>query len=151
MTKVISADAASGANGDGELLRKCRSSACSNVSGKVYTQIVPNCSRPVLTAILKGKVALGSVIYSDGWKGYSGLVDLGYKKHHRVDHGRNQFVKRKAHINGIENFWGLAKMRLAKFRGLSRATLRLHLKECEFRFNHRRDNLYQLLLKRVQN
>jgi transposase-like protein len=31
-------------------------------------------------------------------------------------------------------------MRLAKFRGLSRATLRLHLKECEFRFNHRRDN-----------
>jgi transposase len=30
---------------------------------------------------------------------------------------------------------------------LSRSTLRLHLKECEFRFNHRRDNLYRLLLK----
>jgi transposase len=119
--------------------------------GKVYTQIVPNCSRPVLRAILKGKVALGSVIYSDGWKGYSGLVDLGYKKHHRVDHGRDQFVKRKAHINGIENFWGLAKMRLAKFRGLNRATLRLHLKECEFRFNHRRDNLYRLLLIEFKN
>jgi transposase-like protein len=114
--------------------------------GKVYTQIVPNCSRAVLTAILKGKVALGSVIYSDGWKGYSGLVDLGYKKHHRVDHGRNEFVKHKAHINGIENFWGIAKMRLAKFRGLNRATLYLHLKESEFRFNHRCDNLYLLLL-----
>ena len=62
-----------------------------------------------------------------------------------------QFVKRKAHINGIENFWGLAKMRLAKFCGLNRATLRLHLKECEFRFNHRRDNLYQLLLKEFKN
>ena len=111
--------------------------------GKVCTQIVPHGSRPVLPAILKGKVALGSVIYSDGWKGYSGRVDLGYKKHHRVDHGRNQFVKRKAHINGIENFWGIAKMRLAKFRGLNRATLRPHLEECEFRFNHRRDNLYQ--------
>ncbi|MGD1089304.1 MAG: IS1595 family transposase [Verrucomicrobiota bacterium] len=115
-------------------------------NGKVYTQVVPNCSRAVLTAILKGKVALGSVIYSDGSKGYSGLVDLGYKKHHRVDQGRNEFVKHKAHINGIENFWGLAKMRLAKFRGLNRATLYLHLQECEFRFNHRRDNLYQLLL-----
>jgi len=77
---------------------------------KVYTQIVHNCSCAVLTAILKGKVALGSVIHSDGWKGYSGLVDLGYKKHHRVDHGRNEFVKRKAHINGIENFWGIAKI-----------------------------------------
>lgn len=119
--------------------------------GKVYTQIVPNCSRPVLTAILKGKVALGSVLHSDGWKAYSGLVDLGYKKHPRVDHGRNQFVRRKAHINGIENFWGQAKMRLAKFRGLSRATLRLHLKECEFRFNHRRDNLYPLLLKEFKH
>jgi transposase-like protein len=43
--------------------------------------------------------------------------------------------------------WVLAKMRLAKFRGLNRATLHLHLKECEFCFNHRRDNLYQLLLK----
>jgi len=120
-------------------------------NGKVYTQVVPNCSRAVLTAILKGKVALGSVIYSDGWKGYSGLVDLGYKKHHRVDHGRNEFVKHKAHINGIENFWGIAKMRLAKFRGLNRATLHLHLKECEFRFNHRQDNLYQLLLKDFKN
>ena len=116
-------------------------------NGKVYTQVVPNCSRAVLTAILKGKVALGSVIYSDGWKGYGGLVDLGYKKHHRVDHGRNEFVKHKAHINGIENFWGIAKMRLAKFRGLNRSTLYLHIKECEFRFNHRRDNLYLLLLK----
>jgi transposase-like protein len=94
-----------------------------------------------LTAILKGKVALVRVIYSDGWKGYSG----------RVDHGRNQFVKPKAHINGIENFWGQAKMRLAKFRGLNRATRRLHLKECEFRFNHRRDNLDHLLLKEFKN
>lgn len=29
---------------------------------KAYTQIVPNCSRVVLMTILKGKVALGSVI-----------------------------------------------------------------------------------------
>jgi transposase len=125
--KVILADALSGANGDGELLRKCRCSACSNATAKFTRK-----SSPIA-----------------GWKGYSGLVDLGYKKHHRVDHGRNGFVKHKAHINGSENFWGLAKMRLAKFRGLNRATL--HLKECEFRFNHRRDNLYQLLLKDFKN
>ena len=29
-----------------------------------------------------------------------------------------ELVKRQAHINGIENFLGLAKMRLARFRGL---------------------------------
>ncbi|MDQ6631356.1 MAG: IS1595 family transposase, partial [Verrucomicrobiota bacterium] len=33
----------------------------------------------------------------------------------------------------------------------NRATLCLHLKECEFRFNHRHDNLYQLLLNNFKN
>ena len=51
------------------------------------------------------------------------------------------------HINGIENFWGLAKVRLFKFRGMNKKIFYLHLKECEFRFNHRKENLYQLLLK----
>ncbi|MDQ4122761.1 MAG: IS1595 family transposase, partial [Acidobacteriota bacterium] len=27
----------------------------------------------------------------------------------------------------------------------------LHLKECEFRFNHRRDDLYQVLLRTLRN
>jgi transposase len=52
-----------------------------------------------------------------------------------------------SHINGIEGFWGMAKTRLVKFRGLCRSTFYLHLKECEFRFNHRDEDLYQLLLK----
>ena len=38
-------------------------------------------------------------------------------------------------------------MRLSKFRGVSKQTFYLHLKECEFRFNHRRDDLYKMLLK----
>lgn len=119
-------------------------------NGKVYTRIVPNCSRATLQAVIRGKVDFKSTIHSDGWKGYDGLVDLGYKKHHRVQHGNDEFVNSKSHINGIENFWGIAKMRLAKFRGLSKATFYLHLKECEFRFNHRGENLYKLLLKIIK-
>ena len=92
-------------------------------NGKVYTRIVPNCSRATLQAVIRGKVDFKSTIHSDGWKGYDGLVDLGYKKHHRVQHGNNEFANSKSHINGIENFWGIAKMRLAKFRGLSKSTL----------------------------
>ncbi|HEX8071734.1 MAG TPA: IS1595 family transposase, partial [Pyrinomonadaceae bacterium] len=34
-----------------------------------------------------------------------------------------------------------------KFKGMRRSTFYLHLKECEFRFNHRDEDLYQLLLK----
>ncbi len=45
------------------------------------------------------------------------------KKHHRVQHGNNEFANSKSHIDIIENFWGIAEMRLAKFRGLSRSSL----------------------------
>jgi transposase-like protein len=87
------------------------------------------------------------VIHSDSWRGYSGLVDLGYKKHYRVHHGKNEFANGRRHINGIESFWSYAKRRLMKFHGVSRSTFYLHLKECEFRFNYRSENIYQVLLK----
>ena len=119
--------------------------------GQVYTQIVPNAKRATLRAILHARVdQRRSVIHSDGWSGYDGLVALGYQKHFRINHDASVFVRRRVHINGIEAFWGSAKTRLARRRGLRPAYFYLHLKECEFRFNHRRDNLYQTLLKMLR-
>ncbi len=118
--------------------------------GKVYTEVVPDCSKAVLLAAIRGKVSLDSIIHSDGWAGYTGLVDMGYKKHLRVDHSASEFSSRTIrgnHINGIEGFWGYAKTRLARFRGMHPNAFLFHLKECEFRFNHRRQNLYKVLLK----
>ena len=116
-------------------------------NGKVYTEIVPNCRRSTLQAVIRGRIDHQSIIHSDGWRGYDGLVDLGYKKHFRVNHGTNEFVNNKSHINGIESFWGYAKSRLSRFRGMNKTLFHLHLKECEFRFNHRGYDLYNLLLK----
>ena len=119
--------------------------------GRVYTQIVPNAKRATLRAIIRGRVALASVIHSDGWVGYDGLVDLGYRKHFRVEHRDSVFVARRGvHINGIESFWSTAKTRLAKRRGIRREYFYLHLKECEFRFNSRRENLYKILLEMLR-
>jgi len=119
--------------------------------GRVYTEIVPDCSRKWLQQVIRGKVELDSVIHSDGWPGYDGLVDLGYKKHFRVRHGANEFARGRAHINGIESFWSFAKSRLAKFNGMAPGMLYFHLKESEFRFNHRQDNLYAILLELIRN
>jgi len=119
--------------------------------GKVYTEIVPDCQRVTLQGIIRGHVDPESVIYSDGWRGYNGLVDIGYDKHFRVHHGENEFVRGKSHINGIESFWSYAKMRLHKFHGLSKSEFNFHLKECEFRFNHREKDLYKLLLQIFRN
>ena len=39
------------------------------------------------------------------------------------------------------------KARLAQFHGINKEKFLLHLKECEFRFNHRDIDVYRLLLK----
>jgi len=119
--------------------------------GRVYTQVVKNCSVSTLLPIIEQKVDKEATVYTDGFKSYDGLVNFGYKKHYRVKHGENEFANGFNHINGIENFWGVAKTRLSKFRGISKNTFYLHLKECEFRFNHRNDNIYKLLLKILRN
>lgn len=116
-------------------------------NGCVYTEIVPDCSKKTLQKAIRGHVDIASIIHSDGWRGYHGLVDLGYAKHLRVSHDDNEFVQGRTHINGIESFWAYAKHRLNKFKGVPRHTFYLHLKESEFRFNYRNANLYQVLLK----
>ena len=88
-----------------------------------------------------------SVIHSDGWRRYNELVDFGNKKHFRVHHSKNEFARGNSHINGIESFWGYAKTRLVKFKGMNKNIFELHLKECEFRFNNRKQNLYKILLE----
>ena len=119
-------------------------------NGKVYTEIVPNAARQTLQNIIRGRVALDSVIHSDGWRGYNGLVDVGYSKHLRVNDSDDVFAIGDVHINGIESFWSFAKRRLQKFNGVPRKTFYLHLKECEYRFNHRNENLERKLLKLLE-
>jgi transposase len=118
--------------------------------GKVYTEIVPNARKKTLQRIIRGKVDPKSIIHTDGWRGYDGLVDVGYDKHFRVHHGSDEFANSLSHINGIESFWSFAKRRLAQFNGIRKKKFYQHLKETEFRFNHRNDNLYHILLERLR-
>lgn len=86
------------------------------------------------------------MINSDGWRGYNGLVELGYG-HTRVDHGEDEFARGPVHINGIEGFWGVAKSRFTRFKGLPKHTFHLHLKETEWRYNNRHSNTTRTLLR----
>ena len=121
---------------------------------KVYIQIVPNCSANSLLPIIRGKVATeDSVINTDGWKSYDGLIDLWYKKHWRVIHSKDEFAKWPKHINWIESFWSYIKRRLAKFNWVKRDKFILHMKESEYRFNCRlsEKDMYKELLKLLKS
>ncbi len=118
--------------------------------GKVYTEVVPDTTKKTLQAIIRGRISLDSCIHSDGWRSYDGLVDVGYDKHYRINHGDDEFARGNRHINGIESFWSFANRRLAQFNGVPKMKFYYYLKETEFRFNHRNNDLYNVLLHRLR-
>lgn len=116
--------------------------------GKVYTRIVNDVSRDTLRKIIRTKIIPESIIYSDGFRSYDGLVLDGFK-HYRIDHYRTFVNSRCHHINGIENFWGYAKTKLKRYSGINRKYFYLYLKEMEFRFNHRKHPNLGLLIRKI--
>ena len=118
--------------------------------GKVFVTVVKNCSRDQLLPIIKGKILEGSTIHTDGWRAYDGLILNGYD-HYRVFHSHDEFVRGKSHVNGIESFWSFAKRRMSKFNGIASDKFNLYLKESEFRFNFKNQNLYGIMFKILIN
>jgi len=120
---------------------------------KVYTEIVPDAKAKSLIPIIRGKVDAWSVINTDWWRAYSGLVEMWYEKHYRVHHWKNEFARWKQHINWIESFWSFTKRRFIKFNWIKKEFFHLYLKESEFRYNVRISwgNLYKILLKKLKN
>ena len=87
--------------------------------GKVYTQIVKNCSASELIPILSRYSELdSSTIYSDCWRAYDGLVDYGARAHYRVKHFKNEFANGKNHINGIKTFGDMLNIDCLNLKGL---------------------------------
>ena len=53
------------------------------------TEIVPDCSKKTFQAIIRGKIDAAAMVNTEGWRGYSGLVDVGFDRQFRLRHGRN--------------------------------------------------------------
>ena len=117
-------------------------------NGLVYTEILPDASRssimPIITRLIQKSK---SNIYTDKWRSYDSLVFSGYK-HHRINHSK-EFVTSHNHINGIESFWSYVKRKMRKHNGIRKNKFYLYLKEAEFRFNNRNQNLFKILSKIV--
>jgi transposase len=94
-------------------------------------------------------VRYGSIMYTSKFRSYDTLMFCGYR-HLKVDHNK-RFISDKVYINGLEGFWSYAKQRLIKFHGVSKEKFPLYLKEMEFRYNHRHENLFILLVKNLCN
>lgn len=112
--------------------------------GKIYTKIVENVSAETLMNEIQNKTKKGSVFYTDGWKSYASLEQYG--KHNIIDHDKELVNNNHNHINGVEGFWSFAKERFHKYHGIDKRNYPFYVKEMEFRFNNRDENVYKLLM-----
>jgi transposase len=113
-------------------------------AGKIFTTIVDNVTAETLMNEIKNNSEKGSVFYTDKFRSYKSLKFYG--KHLTIDHNK-YFKNGRRHINGLEGFWSFAKERLLKYHGVSKNNFLLYLKEMEFRYNYRKENLFHLLIK----
>jgi len=114
-------------------------------NGKVYTKVVEQVTADELMAHIKAHTRTGSVYYTDTFRSYNSLKRLG--KHHKINHSKAFAYRGRNHINGIEGFWSYAKHILYNYRGVSKYHFPMYLKEVEYRYNHRNENLFKEFMK----
>jgi transposase-like protein len=104
--------------------------------GRVRLQVIKDCSSEQLLPFVKSNVDLGSLVSTDGWKGYNGLEKEGFV-HHKVlsVHAEDK----ESVLPGVHLVISLVKrVILGTFQGrFDSAYLQRYLDEYVFRFNRR--------------
>ena len=67
--------------------------------------MVENTEKETLHGFVFKHTAIGATVYTDDHKSYKGLP----YKHEVIRHSAGEYVKEKAHTNGIESFWSMLK------------------------------------------
>jgi transposase len=111
-------------------------------NGIVWAELIDSVDAKQLQPRILKQIRKGSVVFSDTWRGYTGIAAKGYV-HRLVRHSKNNFVSNGNHINGLEGFWGYLKRKLAAKGGIRHSRLHLYLGEYVWRYNHRHLNLKQ--------
>lgn len=113
-------------------------------NGNVITFPIPSRETETIYPLINQHTKPGSLYYTDDWYAYASLSIRG--KHVVVSKDKG-LPKGRDYINGIEGFWSYAKHWLYHYRGVPKDYFHLYLKEVEFRFNHRNENLIPLIMK----
>ena len=118
-------------------------------NGTVLVEVVKDVTAESLLSLTIKTVRRGSIVYTDKFRSYNALMFCGYR-HLKVNH-KKRFASGKVYINGLEGFWSYAKERIMKFHGVSKEKFPLYLKEMEFRYNNRNNDIFTLLVENLCN
>ncbi len=71
---------------------------------KIRAKVTRPVSSITLQRMVEEAVKEGSTVYTDQNRGYMGLGKKNYR-HEAVNHSVGEYVREKAHVNGVESFW----------------------------------------------
>jgi transposase len=112
--------------------------------GSIFVDLLKNMDKAAVLELQRSRAPGMTGKPNEELLKYHAIADFDSWKLYRIDPGN--MVNGKNHVDDISVFWGSAKSRLLKFRGLNKNTLYLHVKECEFRYNYRNADINSLLL-----
>ena len=112
-------------------------------TGEVTIRMLANVQRATIEPLIRGAIAVGSVVHTDEYNIYNKLKEWGYD-HRTVCHAEGEYARDEdgdgfceIHINTMEGFWSLLRSWLRPHRGISQEKLPLYLGFFEFIHNAR--------------
>lgn len=105
-------------------------------AGRLRLRVVPDRSAESLTDFVKDAVQKGSRVTTDGWRGYDGLVEMGYSHESVVLAGDPDVTEAVLPMSHLV-FSNLKTWLLGTHHGVSPKHLQAYLNEYVFRFNRR--------------
>lgn len=106
-------------------------------NGLVNTTVVSNTKASTLKPIIEKMVEKGTIVVTDEWNAYKGLI-TDYQ-HKALKHNEGQFVQNSFHTNSVEGFWSLLKIGIfGIYHSTSTKHLNKYCDEFSYRYNTRK-------------
>jgi hypothetical protein len=124
--------------------------AAVEVGGEIRTKVVTRANSENALPFLEEFVDRESMLHTDESKIYKHLKVQQLYRHKSVRHIANEFVKDDVTTNHVEGFFGQLKRSIdGTYHAVSPYWLHSYVAEFAFRYNHRRQTIFPLLLAKV--
>ena len=109
-----------------------------NQDGQITAKPIKNTKSETLTKFIDDNANIGATIVTDTFPAYNKLSSIGYN-HISINHSVGEYIKDKAHTNGIESFWALLKRGyIGVYHYMSEKHLNRYVNEFSYRHNTRK-------------
>lgn len=117
--------------------------------GKIVLKVLNKASGIEIKPYLKSKIEPNSTIITDGFGGYYGL-DKHFKEHVILNHSKYQRNINQFNTCTLEGFWTLIKRSfIGQYHKISSNHLQDYLNELAFKYNHRNENMFKMLINNL--